>query len=325
MTARAIELSIVVPAYQEAASLGEALLTIARSAYQASPEFEILAVDDGSTDETWAVIGRSHVAEPRVRGVRLSRNFGKEAAVFAGLNEARGRAVIVMDADLQHPPDLLVAFVTAWRSGAGDVIDGVKRDRHRESIGRRASSGAFNRTIAMLTGYAFEGQSDFKLLDRRVVDAILQMGEARTFFRGMVEWTGFRHHAIAYDVAPRIGGTSRWSAWSLLRLSGRAIISFSALPLRLIHFAGLAFLVLAGGLAVRSVWLWGRGADAGGVTLPILLLLVLGACILLGLGVVAEYIAAIYEEVKRRPRYFVADRLDDQPEAESASTRPLPP
>jgi glycosyltransferase involved in cell wall biosynthesis len=320
VTPRAPEISVVVPAYQEAASLGEALAAIARAAGEASPDFEILAVDDGSTDGTWAAIGRSRVAEPRIRGIRLSRNFGKEAAVFAGLNEARGRAVVVMDADLQHPPALLREFVAAWRSGAGDVIDGVKRDRQRESIGRRASSGMFNRTIAMLTGYAFEGQSDFKLLDRRVVDAILQMGEARTFFRGMVEWTGFRHHVIAYDVAPRLGGTSRWSLWSLLRLSGRAIISFSALPLRLIHLAGLAFLVLAAVLATRAIWRAWLGADTGGVTLPILLLLVLGACILVALGVVAEYIAAIYEEVKRRPRYFVAERLEDGPDQRGGPT-----
>jgi polyisoprenyl-phosphate glycosyltransferase len=305
-----VELSIVVPAYEEADGLTGALRAIASAARRASPRMELLVVDDGSRDRTWTAICANQTEIPELRAIRLSRNFGKEAAMFAGLAEARGRAVMVMDADLQHPPEMLPAFVQAWREGAGDVIDGVKRGRQREGLVRRALSATFNNTITAFTGYRFKGNSDFKLLDRHVVDAILSMAESRTFFRGMVEWTGFRHHVIAYDVAPRQAGSSHWSLLSLLRLAGRAIISYSALPLRLIHVATAIFFLLAFASGARVAWQYAQGGAPTGVTTSVAVLLSLGACLLLALGIIAEYVAAIYEEVKRRPRYVIAERYE---------------
>jgi hypothetical protein len=169
----------------------------------------------------------------------------------------------------------------------------------------------FNSIITAITGYHFHGNSDFKLLDRQVVDALLAMREVRPFFRGLVEWTGFRHRVIEYDVAPRPSGRSRWSTVGLIRYAGRAVISYSALPLRLLHAAGISFLALAVVLALRTLWLYWRGSAPSGITTIVLLLLILGAFVLLGLAVLSEYIAAIYEEVKGRPRYVVAERCGE--------------
>ena len=305
------EISVIVPMLNESASVASSLRAIADQLRHSSADFEIVAVDDGSRDDTWDRIRAECSRIAGLRGLRLSRNFGKESALFAGLAHAHGRAVIVMDADLQHPPELIPTFIEMWRQGGLDVIDGVKRGVPGDRLHRRLSSRVFNRLITALTGYDFRGTSDYKLIDRKVVDALLQMGEARTFFRGLVEWAGFRHHAIEYDVAPRTTGASRWSTTSLVRLAGRTIISYSALPLRLIHIAGLGFLVIAAGLAARTLWLYWRGAVPSGMTTVVLLLLIVSALGLLGLAVVAEYVAAIYEEVKGRPRYFVAERVEN--------------
>jgi polyisoprenyl-phosphate glycosyltransferase len=304
------EVSVVVPMLNEGASVALSLRAIADHLRRSSADFEIVAVDDGSGDDTWDRIRAECSRVEGLRALRLSRNFGKEAALFAGLAHARGRAVIVMDADLQHPPELLPKFIEMWRRGGVDVIDGVKRGGPGGTLRRRMSSRAFNRLITALTGYDFRGTSDYKLIDREVVDALLQMGEARTFFRGLVEWAGFRHQTIEYDVAPRQTGASRWSTTSLVRLAGRTIISYSALPLRLIHVAGVCLLVMAAGLAARTLWLYWRGDAPSGMTIVVLVLLSVSALGLLGLAVVAEYVAAIYEEVKGRPRYFVAERLE---------------
>jgi glycosyltransferase involved in cell wall biosynthesis len=306
------EVSIVVPMFNEAAAVSSSLQVIAKHVRGSTPDFEIVAVDDGSTDGTWDVVraGGLHIAG--LRGVRLSRNFGKEAALFAGLTHARGRAVIIMDADLQHPPELLPQFIELWRGGGVDVIDGIKRTPGG-ALSRRITSRLFNRLITSLTGYDFRGTSDYKLIDRKVLDALLEIGETRTFFRGLVEWTGFRHRTIDYDVAPRRSGSSRWTTPSLVRLAGRTVISYSALPLRLIHLSGLCFFAMAIVLALRSLWLYWQGAAPSGLTTIILLLLVVSSLTLLGLAVLSEYVAAIYEEVKGRPRFIVAERLDSRP------------
>lgn len=296
----------------EGASILSSLHAIADQARRASADFEIVAVDDGSSDDTWQLVRAESGRAGHLHGVRLSRNFGKEAAVFAGLAHARGRAVIIMDADLQHPPELLSAFIEAWRSGSADVIDGVKRGASDGTLRRRISSGLFNQLITALTGYDFRGTSDYKLIDRKVVNALLQIDETRTFFRGLVEWTGFRHQAIVYDVAPRRVAESRWSTMSLIRLAGRAIVSYSAVPLRVIHLAGVCFLALALVLAGRTLWLYWAGTAPSGVTTIIFLLLVIGAFVLLALAVISEYIAAIYEEVKGRPRYVVTETCGAQ-------------
>jgi glycosyltransferase involved in cell wall biosynthesis len=302
------EVSVVVPMLNEGASAAASLRVIGDHVRRATSDFEIIAVDDGSTDDTWATLRAECGRNEGLRAVKLSRNFGKDSAVFAGLAHARGRAVIVMDADLQHPPELLPRFVEIWRSGHADVVDGIRRGGAGGAV-RSLSSRLYNRLITALTGYDFRGTSDYKLIYRKVVDALLEMGETRTFFRGLVEWAGFRHQTFEYDVAPRRSGDSRWSTLNLIRLAGRTIISYSALPLRLIHISGLCFLAMAIALAGRTLWLYWHGATPTGMTTIVLLLLVVSGMAMLGLAVLSEYVAAIYEEVKARPRYIVAERL----------------
>jgi glycosyltransferase involved in cell wall biosynthesis len=304
------EVSVIVPMLNEGAAVASSLRIIADHVRRSTSDFEILAVDDGSNDETWETIRTECRRIPELRGLRLSRNFGKEGALFAGLSHVRGRAVIVMDADLQHPPELLTQFIDVWRAGGVDVVDGIRRGGAGGAL-RGLSSRTYNRVITALTGYDFRGTSDYKLIDRKVVNALLEMGETRTFFRGLVEWTGFRHRAIAYDVAPRQSGHSRWSTPGLVRLAGRTVISFSALPLRLIHIAAVCFLIMAVVLGTRMVWLYWRGVTPTGMTTIVLLLLIVSALAMLGLAVLSEYVAAIYEEVKARPRYIVAEHLDN--------------
>ncbi|HET8548227.1 MAG TPA: glycosyltransferase family 2 protein [Bryobacteraceae bacterium] len=309
---RGCELSVVVPAFEEAECLGHALEIIAAHCRALTDDFEIVVVDDGSSDGTWAELESRAGSLRELRAVRLSRNFGKEAALFAGLAEAGGSAVVVMDADLQHPPALLGVFYRLWKSAAADVVEGVKRSRTREPLLRRLFSSVFNRLLTLLTGCDFRGNSDFNLLDRRVVDTLLRMPERRSFFRGMVGWLGFRHYRIEFDVEPRQEGISRWGTIALIRLAGRAVVSYSGVPLRLIHIAAGGFLLMASSVGARSLWLYVTGAAIGGFMTVILLLLVLGALVLLSLGVIAEYLGAIYEEAKGRPRYLISQRLCSQ-------------
>ncbi len=305
------ELSIVIPCFQEAARIAHSLETIAQSVASLTATFEILAVDDGSTDGTWAELLSLHQAFPHIRALRLSRNFGKEYAIAAGLARARGAAVVIMDADLQHPPELISRFYQLWKSGEAQIVEGVKNSRRAEPWTARVTSRAFNALFAFLSGQRFSGNSDFKLLDRQAVDTLNRMGERRWFFRGVASTIGFRRVEIPFDVGPRRPERSTWTLWLRLRLAGRAIVSYSAAPLRLIHVFALLFLVFSIWLGAQALYLKFTARAVDGFTTVIILLLMIGGLLLLALGVIAEYLAAIYEEVKGRPRYILSDSTDD--------------
>lgn len=300
-------LSIVVPAYQEAAGLAAGLRAIRDAARQAGVSFELIVVDDGSTDATWSVATGLAEEIPELIVMRLSRNFGKESAVAAGLDLAGGDACIVMDADLQHPPALIPEMVRRWQSGDWDVVDAVKSSRGREPWAHRVAARVFYRTASWLTGYDLQDASDFKLLDKRVLAEWRRFGERATFFRGLVAWLGFRRTRIAFDVPPRRNGGSRWSLRSLARLAIQAVTSFSALPLQLVTFFGLLMLIVAIALGAQAIRLWVQGLAMPGFTTVILLQLVIGGLLMLSLGIIGTYIARIYDEVKARPRYVVQD------------------
>lgn len=266
--------------------------------------FEIVCVDDGSSDGTALVLRRASERDPRIRPVELSRNFGKEAALTAGLERARGAAVLLMDADLQHPPDLIPRMLELWARGH-HVVGGVKERRGRESFTYRSMAWLFNALMGGAAGTNFQGASDFKLLDRQVVDALLACPERTRFFRGLVAWVGFKTAEVPFTVAERAAGQSKWSTLGLVRYSLRNLLAFSALPLKVIAVLGFGVLLFSAALGAWSLYRYVRGDALSGFTTVILLQVIIGGLLLAAVGVIALYLAEMYDEVKRRPIYLV--------------------
>jgi glycosyltransferase involved in cell wall biosynthesis len=300
-------ISLVVPVYNEAEIINQFLEAVRQSLDALGLRREIILVDDGSTDATWPMLLTLSRADAAIGLVRLSRNFGKEAAIMAGLEQAAGDAVIVLDADLQHPPSLLQAMVERWRGGGVDIVDAVKVDNRAEPALSRLSSRVFNRLFNRLTGYELAGASDFKLLDRRVVTALREMQSYTLFFRGTTLWLGFRHDRIPFEVPHRPGGVSKWGMMARLRLAINAITSFTALPLHAMTLVGLLSLLFAVLLGVQTLYNKFSGAAIEGFTTVIILLLLFGSLITLGLGTIGAYLSKIHDEVRRRPRYLITE------------------
>lgn len=303
------ELSVVLPCLNEGSHLARSLETLAGVLAGLGLAYELVVIDDGSSDDTWAVLTRYAQAHPELRAFRLSRRFGKELALAAGLEHARGQAVLVMDADLQHPPSLIPAMLRAWREEHFDVVEAVKVRRGEEPPLARLGARLFYPLFRRLSGFDLEGASDFKLIDRRVLDAWAAMGERNVFFRGMSAWLGFRRKQLEFEVAPRAGGSSSWSAWRLLRLALNGITAFSSAPIHLITAMGLVFLAFAVLLGLHTLYGKLVGHSATGFTTVIVLVLMVGSLILIALGVIGLYVARIYDEVKGRPRYVIQGEL----------------
>jgi polyisoprenyl-phosphate glycosyltransferase len=304
-----LRLSLVVPAYQEAASIAENLSIISTAAQSTALPFELVVVDDGSSDGTWDAIEVAARTIPEILALRLSRNFGKEGAIAAGLDHATGDATIVLDADLQHPPSLIPEMVRLWREDDWDVVEAVKSNRGDEPISHRLATRAYYWVASRLTGHELQDGSDFKLLDRRVVAEWHTLGERVTFFRGLVAWLGFRRTRVFFAVPRRLSGTSRWSLGRLTSLAVHAVTSFSALPLQVVTALGFGTLLVGAGLGVQALRLWYRGEALPGFTTVILLELLIGGFLMISLGIIGVYIARIYDEVKGRPRYVVRETL----------------
>lgn len=300
-------LSIVVPAYQEAQGIAAGVRAIRTAAQATGLPFEIVIVDDGSTDGTWEAVTTLEGQVPELVCLRLSRNFGKEGAIAAGLDVVGGEACVVMDADLQHPPALLPEMVRRWREGGWDVVEAVKAHRGRESALHQVTARTFYRVAAWLTGYDLQDASDFKLLDRRVLTEWRRLGERATFFRGLVAWLGFKRTQVTFEVPERRTGRSRWSLSALGGLAVHAVTSFSALPLQVVTVFGLVMLLVAIVVGAQAMRLWFEGRALPGFTTVILLQLIIGGLLMISLGIIGTYIARIYEEVKGRPRYVVQE------------------
>lgn len=317
---RTPRLSIVIPVCNEALGLGEMISALNTMMPSVEVRFEVILVDDGSVDETWSVIQRAARELTGFRGIRLSRNFGKEAALTAGLDAAQGDAVIVMDGDLQHPPSLIPEMVKVWNDGAADIVEAIKHHRGTETLISRLRARLFYSLMRVLSGLSLEGLSDFKLLDRKVVDEWRKLGERNRFFRGMVAWLGFRRVQIPFFVQERTTGKSGWSVWKLIRLAIGAITSFSTLPLHFSTVVGVVFAIFSFLLGADTLYNKISGYAVAGFTTVILLLLIIGSVVLLSIGVIGEYVAQIYHEVKRRPLYVVCDLIGtDFPEPERTS------
>ena len=298
-------LSIVIPAYNEEANIENTAKTVLAIADEAAIPCEIVFVSDGSKDDTFDTIKRASRIDARVRGIEFSRNFGKEAAILAGLATGNGDCFVVMDCDLQHPPQTIVEMYRLWLEGY-EVIEGVKRSRGKESGLYRKLSNLFYGVLTKLTGFNMHNTSDFKLIDKKVAQVLLRMPERKTFFRAMTFWTGFKSCQIEYDVAQRIAGETKWSSGALIRYAVHNIISFSSSPLNIVTYIGVISLIVSFVLSIQTLVRWISGSAIEGFTTVILLLLIIGGCILIGLGLIGQYIAAIYDEVKQRPRYIIS-------------------
>ena len=299
-------LSVILPSYNEEQMIAKAAATVSGILDEAGIEHELLFVDDGSRDNTWAEIQKAAESNPRVVGLHFSRNFGKEAAMFAGLERAKGDCCVVIDCDLQHPPEKIVEMYRLWEDGC-EVVEGIKEDRGEESGFHRFASLSFYRLISKATGLDMSSSSDFKLLDRKVVDALNKMPERNVFFRALSFWVGFRKGEVSYRVRERTAGESKWSTRQLIRYAVNNIGSFSSAPLHLITVLGCIMLVIAVVFSVVALVQKIAGTALGGFTTVILLLLFSSSLIMISLGIIGYYIARIYEEIKGRPRYIISE------------------
>ena len=307
-------LSIVLPAYNEEQNIPNTVKVLTGMLTENAIDYELVFVSDGSRDATFARIQKAAEENPKVRGAEFSRNFGKEAAIFAGLSLAAGDAVVVMDCDLQHPPEVVLEMWKLWRGGA-EVVEGIKESRGRESLAHKLSAGLFYKVMSRLIKMDMNASSDFKLLDRKVVDVLLGLPERNTFFRALSFWAGFRREYVSYQVRERQFGESKWSTLSLMKYAVTNATSFSTLPLQLVTVMGIAAILFSVVLFIQTFVKYLSGTAVEGFTTVILLILVIGGFLMLSLGVIGHYIARIYEEVKGRPKYIIR-RITDVRERE---------
>lgn len=300
-------LSVIIPAYNEQENIKNTAAVIAEILTAAEIAYEIIFVDDGSADGTWAQINAACDKDENVRGVRFSRNFGKEGAIFAGLKAAAGNCAVLIDCDLQHPPQLIPKMYAMWESGA-EVVEAVKASRGRESLFYKLFAKSFYKIMKSSSGINLDGASDFRLLDRKVIDALNELPERMTFFRALSSWVGFRAEKIEFDVKPRAAGKTKWSFKKLFKFAVNSITSFTNLPIHLITLVGVIFGIFAAVLGVQTLVNYFCGNAAEGFSTVILLILIVGACVLVGIGVIGFYLSKIYEEIKQRPRYIVSER-----------------
>lgn len=301
-------LSIVVPAYNEDRNLDVLYLRLHEVLGAAYPDWELVLVDDGSSDGTWARIVELNARDARVRGVRLSRNFGHQSALMAGLAAARGRGVIMMDADLQHPPELIPQLVAKWQEGF-KIVHALRRDPPTTSAFKSATSRFYYKLFTFLSGVSIEeGAADFRLLDRQVLDEILQFQEEGLFLRGIVHWVGYDTASVAYDSCERHAGASKYSLRKMLALGWHGVSAFSLVPLRIgigigllsstIAFIGVAYAIIGKWLDDQAVPGWASSVAISSFLFGVLFVF---------LAILAEYVGRIVVEVRRRPRFLVRD------------------
>ena len=304
------DLSIVIPLHQEGEVLPVTLRELTQCLDAGKESYEIILVDDGSQDETWQVIAKQSSHYPILSAIQLSRNFGKEAAICAGLERSLGRAVIVMDGDMQHPPSIIPEMIRLWRKTGAAIVEGIKVNRGNESLVSKLQARMFYTILSRFSNFNFEGASDFKLMDRKALQAWLQMKERNIFFRGMSAWVGFKRVQVPFTVAERGQGRSHWSFFRLFRLAVTGITSFTTVPLHLITLAGAGFAAFSVILGIQTLYNKFTGLAVSGFTTVIILLLMIGSIVMMGMGILGEYIARIYDEVKGRPRYLISQTID---------------
>ncbi len=300
-------LSVIIPAYNEQDMVSQTFHTVKEILDGANIPFELIFVDDGSKDMTYMNITELSKSCSEIRGISFSRNFGKESAIFAGLENATGACCVIMDCDLQHPPATIVEMYHLWEQGY-EVVEGVKASRGKETAFHKLCANGFYGIISKVTGIDMANASDFKLLDRRAIDALLIMPERAPFFRALSSWIGFKTTSVSFEVQERTVGTSKWSMWSLTKYAIRNITSFSGAPMQFVTLMGWIMLVFSMIFAAHSLYRYFTGTALEGFTTVILLQLIIGSVLMISLGIIGHYISRIYDEIKGRPRYIINKR-----------------
>ena len=303
-----VEISVIIPLYNESDSIEHLFARLTPVLKHLDTNYEIICINDGSQDDTLPKLVKFSQDDSRIKVVSLSRNFGKEIALTAGIDYASGAAVIPIDADLQDPPELIVSLIAKWREGY-DVVYATRRSRQGESWIKRITAKAFYQTIGKMSQVPIPSNTgDFRLLDRRVVEAVKKLPERTRFMKGLFAWVGYRQTSILFDREPRRAGKTTWNYWKLWNFALDGIISFSFLPLKVWSYIGVAIsfisLLYALMLVLRTLIF---GVDVPGYASLMVAILFLGGIQLITLGVLGEYLGRVYEEVKGRPLYFVRE------------------
>jgi polyisoprenyl-phosphate glycosyltransferase len=318
------ELSVITPVHNESKNIEVLLARLVPVLERCAASFEIVFIDDGSTDDTLKLLRVAHHTDPRIRAISLSRNFGKEIAIAAGLDHARGAATVILDADLQDPPELIETFVARWREGYKHVF-GQRVDRRSYSPLRRILTHRFYKLFGSVGDTRLpEGAGDFRLLDATAVAALRAMREHARFSKGLYAWIGFKSIGVPFEVKPRVHGASKFSYRKLTHLALDGLMSFSTMPLKVWSYIGVTTSVLALTLAAfyltRTIIL---GIDVPGYASLIVSITFFAGVQLLSLGIIGEYIGRIFAEVKRRPLYLIEERVGiDSPVADHHLARP---
>ena len=303
-------LSIIIPAYNEELNVSLAAETVNILMNSNLIESEIIFVDDGSKDNTYDAICQAANKYHNVKGMSFSRNFGKEAAIFAGLEASKGDCAVVLDCDLQFPPEKIIEMYNLWLDGY-EVVEGIKTNQNG-SIMYKLFAKSFYKIMSRFVGCDMQETSDFKLIDRKVINALLSLPERNTFFRALSFWSGFNSTKVEFKVENRVNGKSKWNLTKLIKYAVTNITSFTTAPLQAITVFGLVLLCFMFVLAVETLVRYICGYNAEGFTTVILLLLLIGGALMMALGIIGYYIARIYEEVKGRPKYIVSKRTDKE-------------
>ena len=299
-------ISLVIPSFNEEENIDNTVNTLKTILDSEDFDYELIFVNDGSSDKTFDKVVEASERDERVKGISFSRNFGKEAAIFAGLQAAVGDACVVIDCDLQHPPALIHEMVAKWREGY-EVVEGVKSSRGREGLFHKMCAGLFYRIMSRLIKIDMRSTSDYKLIDRKVVNVLLSLTERNTFFRALTFWVGFKSTKLEYDVEERKFGSTKWSFMSLMKYAINNATSFSTLPLQIVTFLGIVSIFGSVVLGIQTLVRYFMGNAQEGFPTVILLELLIGGFIMLSLGIIGHYLARIYEEVKGRPKYIVRE------------------
>jgi polyisoprenyl-phosphate glycosyltransferase len=325
MTMQRIRLSVVVPCYNEKDGLAELHRRLVPPCAEAAGDaYEIVLINDGSRDITWAVMADLAKRDPHVAAINLARNFGKELALSAGLEQARGERVLIIDADLQDPPELIPAMMKKMDEGA-DVVYGLRPRREGEPLWKRLTSAAFYRMLGVLVDISIPRDTgDFRLISRRVVDALLAMPETHRYLRGLVSWVGMRQEPIEYLRPPRHAGRTKFTPGKLIGLAFDAVSAFSIRPLRLASYLGLIAGAGALLLLVYVLWSWLAGVAIEGWTSLMLVVLLLNSAQLIVIGIMGEYLGRTYLETKRRPLFVIDRVLRDGGNEATANSLPRP-